>query len=125
MSRPEVAERFADAGFDLEQGAARHAGDARRYLTALCAFAEGRGEDAARARAALASGDAAGAARELHALGVVLNMLGAAEAAEVAVAVEWALRHGAAPQPGLDHLDRLLQRACAAVAQVDAGDGGG
>jgi hypothetical protein len=71
-----------------------------------------------RARAALAEGNRAEAARELHSLGVEFSLLGAEEASEVAIAVEWALRNGGQVLPGLDHLDEILRNACSAIAST-------
>lgn len=113
---PALMRRLALAGLNLEKGRGLYGGNDGQYLRALRVFAEGRGRDAVAARAALEAGDPGAAAKELHALGVILTMLGADEAGEVATAVEWALRNGAAPQPGLDHLDELLRAICEAVA---------
>jgi HPt (histidine-containing phosphotransfer) domain-containing protein len=106
------------AGFDTERGKSFCGGDGGHYLRALQLFAQRRGGDAIRARAALAADKRAEAARELHSLGVELSLLGAEEASEVAIAVEWALRNGGPVQPGLDHLDEILRNACAAIAST-------
>jgi HPt (histidine-containing phosphotransfer) domain-containing protein len=108
------------AGFDAERGLSFCGGNRVHYLRTLQMFAKRRGGDALRAGAALAAGNRAEAARELHSLGVEFSLLGAEEASEVAIAVEWALRNGGPVQPGLDHLDEILRNACSAIARTCA-----
>ena len=102
-------------GIDTEGGLKRLGGKRERYETLLRKFADKQSHSVIAVRTALASGDRAGAERELHSLKGAAGSLGVIAIADSAAEVEHALKINGDVGDSLDRLENSLAAVVAAI----------